>query len=538
MLRKYIYITTLCLLAHLGYADNPLAIAYYKAQQPAIAQQLLEQQLKNCTDNPSSCSPTELAQAYYYLGEIAFDAQQIDKAQSYYQKGWKASNDYPYNKVGEGKILLASDRATAQKMFDEAVKINKKDTKTLIAIASAYNNQKMSKEANSYLEKAQKLNSKDPAIYIYQGDVLFASKKPGEAAGKYEQAIYFDPDCSEAYLKYANVYQNVTPSLAISMLQKVITNHPDFLLAYNALGNVYSQQGQYAKAIDAYKKYMEGNLYASEDLVHYASALFFDKRYQEAGEVIAKGLSIEPDNFLLQRLNMYNAFETKDYDNGLQQATRFFNTPNGKFIWQDYLYQGRLLNATQQYGSSLKNLQKAVELADNHNEIYKDIANVYNSLGNDAKAAETYVKYMALEKDHVSISDYFQLGVYYYTAASTDSSDVSRSNAYLQKADSLFSKVSEQAPNSYLGSLWQARTNSMLDPETEQGLAKPYYETCLKNLESNKDKHPKELAECYRYLGYFYYLKKDLDNSRIYWNKVLEIDPSNKVAQEALQSIQ
>ena len=73
---------------------------------------------------------------------------------------------------------------------------------------------------------------------------------------------------------------------------------------------------------------------------------------QEDGEVIAKGLSTEPDNFLPQRLNLYNAFETKDYDNGIQQTSGFFNTPNGKFIWQDYLYQDRLLNATQQYEPS------------------------------------------------------------------------------------------------------------------------------------------------------------------------------------------
>ena len=69
------------------------------------------------------------------------------------------------------------------------------------------------------------------------------------------------------------------------------------------------------------------------------------------------------DNFLPQRLNLYNAFETKDYDNGIQQTSGFFNTPNGKFIWQDYLYQDRLLNATQQYEPSLENLSKAVKLA-------------------------------------------------------------------------------------------------------------------------------------------------------------------------------
>ena len=72
----------------------------------------------------------------------------------------------------------------------------------------------------------------------------------------------------------------------------------------------------------------------------------------------------EPDNFLPQRLNLYNAFETKDYDNGIQQTSGFFNTPNGKFIWQDYLYQDRLLNATQQYEPSLENLSKAVKLAE------------------------------------------------------------------------------------------------------------------------------------------------------------------------------
>ena len=85
---------------------------------------------------------------------------------------------------------------------------------------------------------------------------------------------------------------------------------------------------------------------------------------QEDGEVIAKGLSTEPDNFLPQRLNLYNAFETKDYDNGIEQTSGFFNTPNGKFIWQDYLYQDRLLNATQQYEPSLENLSKAVKLAE------------------------------------------------------------------------------------------------------------------------------------------------------------------------------
>ena len=131
-------------------------------------------------------------------------------------------------------------------------------------------------------------------------------------------------------------------------------------------------------------------------------------------------------------------------------------------------------------------------------------------------------------------ADFYQLGKYYYTAAAKDSV---LAKEYLLKADSLFAIVKERVPDSHLGHLWQARTKSQLDPETEQGLAKPYYEACIPILEKNKEKYSTELTECYRYLGYYYYLKQDMDSSRIYWNKILSINPSNPTALEALKNI-
>ena len=126
------------------------------------------------------------------------------------------------------------------------------------------------------------------------------------------------------------------------------------------------------------------------------------------------------------------------------------------------------------------------------------------------------------------------MGKYYYGAAVKDST---LATGYLTKADSLFAIVKERVPSSHLGLLWQARTNSLMDPETEKGQAKPYYESCIPLLEKDKDKYQKELSECYRYLGYYYYLKQDMDSSRTYWNKILDIDPGNKTALEALKNI-
>lgn len=525
---RNIYILIISLLATIAYADNNPGIDFYKAGEPGIAKKLFEEQLNS--------SPTEKAVALYYLGEIAFDAGQPAEALGYYKQGWETNPEYAFNKVGEGKILLKTDRPAAEKAFDTAIKVNKKNADTYVAIASAYSANGMETEAASSLENARKLNPNVPAIFLYEGDRLLALNKPGDAAGKYEQAIHFDPDCQIAYIRYAEVYQAVTPSLSVEMLQKVLANYPEYLLAQRTLGNVYSLQGAYAKATDAYGKYMAGGLYSADNLVHYASALFFDKQYDKAAEVLAKGKAMDPDNFLLKRLSFYDACETGKYQEGLDEATAFFRIPDGKFIWQDYLYYGRLLNEAKQYGRSLAALQQAQALSDSHAhpEIYKDIANVSLNSGDDNAAIEAYTKYIEQAGEAAEASDFYQLGKYYYGAAVKDSTLAA---GYLAKADSIFAIVKERVPSSHLGVLWQARTNSLLDPETEKGLAKPYYEACIPMLEKNQDKYRKELSECYRYLGYYYYLKQDMDSSKLYWNKILDIAPTDKTALEALKNI-
>ena len=43
-------------------------------------------------------------------------------------------------------------------------------------------------------------------------------------------------------------------------------------------------------------------------------------------------------------------------------------------------------------------------------------------------------------------------------------------------------QVAAKVPDNYLGNFWRARVNSLRDPETTQGLAKPYYEAALSIL--------------------------------------------------------
>lgn len=95
--------------------------------------------------------------------------------------------------------------------------------------------------------------------------------------------------------------------------------------------------------------------------------------------------------------------------------------------------------------------------------------------------------------------------------------------------------LGEKYPNNLLyATIMRARINSQLDPETTQGLAKPYYEQYIELAKKENPDNPKLLIEPYSYLGYYYFVKEDKANSDACWKKILEIDPTNATAKQAL----
>ena len=56
-------------------------------------------------------------------------------------------------------------------------------------------------------------------------------------------------------------------------------------------------------------------------------------------------------------------------------------------------------------------------------------------------------------------------------------------------------------------------------------------------LEQKPDATKSVLVECNSYLGYYYFVKEDYNQSKLYWNKILEIDPGNETATKALGGI-
>ena len=104
-------------------------------------------------------------------------------------------------------------------------------------------------------------------------------------------------------------------------------------------------------------------------------------------------------------------------------------------------------------------------------------------------------------------------------------------------ADSAFAQVTRTNPDLSVGYLWRAKSNTQLDPNNEKALAKPYYEQFTAKVKPEEaEKNKKDLIEAYSYLGYLSMKQKDNASAKTYWQKVIELDPANKKATDALAS--
>lgn len=537
-MRKHVITAIFALLVTAVSAQSNFGKDYFGIGEYTKAKEYFEGQLASAP-----------AESNYYLGLIAREEGKTDLAMSYFDKGIAADALYPLNFIGKGSLLLSTNQKEAELIFSTTLKKNKKNAEVNVAIARAYFQAGLKAMVPIKLEIARKVAKKSPLLYIFEGDMLVAEDKNGEAAGKYEQAIYFDPSNTVAALKYAEVYALINEDAAIAKVTPVITAHPDYTVAYRTLGRVYNSVGKYNSAIEAFVKYYgEGNC-AKEDIPRLASAYYFTDQYDKSIILLDEALAKDSMNFVLNRLRMYNAAKTKD-PIGVSIANRFFSIQGGNFIDKDYAAYATILADAGQFTEALEQYNKVLASSSAKPETYKELASLYTQMKDFPKAAETTQKYIDMIGgiDVAEGADYYSMGRSWYLAAQSVAKDTTDAGKllykdYLVKADTAFGTVCIKSPTSHIGNLWRGHTNAALDPETTLGLAKPYYEKSLELLLSKLDgttpmtnSNSKDLITIYRYLAWYSYVKDDKDNTILYCNKILALAPNNADAKALIDS--
>lgn len=426
-----------------GYKDG---IEYYKAGQYDNAITLLNRNLNS--------ADTDKALSLYYLGASYLSKGDTQKAKTYFEQGVAANPDCAYNYVGLGALALkAGDVNAAKDNFKKAQSLAKKNNEVLVDIARAYYNADHSaynKEIEDLLKKARK-NSKnaEPAIYIFEGDRLADAQQWNEAATQYEQAIYFDQDNPEGYVKYANVYYYVVPDYAISKLAELLQVNPNSALGQRELAEKYYLNGKWTRAAEQYGKYIANPNHFPEDKARYAVLLYAGGKYNDAINTSNEVLATDPNNFQVQRVIVRSYNELEDTPAALKASKAFFSNPAfaDRYNASDYTVYAALQMADKDTVASLNTLEKGLKAFPEDPGILTGLSDYYFDTKDYVKSAD-YGEQAVQKTEKPSRSDYYNATGPFLGVSSQLADDPEKAAAYAKRGIALIDKALEgYAPN-------------------------------------------------------------------------------------------
>lgn len=492
---------------------------------------------------------------WYYSGENQLASYFIDpvnipfesvakKALERYNNGITANPNEPLNYVGLGKVaLIEKNNPVALENFAKALSyvsflqgkrvkstIPKPEQATiLIRVADAYV-QVESKDTGmvfDLLRKAESLDSKNPELYLTRGDYyIYTLNNGSQAAANYKRSQDYSPQSKRARVRLGQLYTRIKvyPD-ALSYYQEALDIDPSFAPAYLEMGFLYAKTNQPEESKKYFKKYLDlssSNIAAKR---RYANMLIQTEDYKDA--IVQIQQILETDSVTYNDLNRalaYSYYEEKQYPSANYYIEKFFkNAPEEKISSKDYLYYGRIQIKNGKDSLGIINLTKSFETDSTNMDLLNEIAGAYIKSKRHQEAGDTYK--LKIQRSTGGVNDYYKMGRAYFDAKNWT------------EADSAFAMVNRMSVDFEPAYLFRARVYSNLDPDTEQGLAKPFYEKLVEKASADSVKYGKDILEAYNYLGYYYLVNKQYCESLGYWDKIVILDPANQNAKDALDDL-
>lgn len=439
------------------------------------------------------------------------------------------------------KQLVKNKPADYDKQLKAYTKANKKNAENLVAIGRALYENADYTNAAAFANAAFSAKKNFAPAFNLLGDIASVSEEDGgKAAGYYEQAILFDPKDPEAYRKYATVYRKVSIDDAVSKLEDLRTQRPDYPVDA-LIAHINYTCFRYNAAAEAYSRVAPNQL-SMREYAEYAYSLFKNKSYEKALGVIENGLKKDDKNSTLNRLGLYCAVKKKQADEAMKFANTLFtkiDKDSVKLTHMDYENYGQAYAIDSLYDKAIEKYNEGLRInAENESEkanLYMGISDAYKGMKDYVNAIKYYDQYMAaVGEDEQVANDFANLGTLYMLNARTKDEGTEERTALYKRADEYFVTLMEKFPDTEEYSTYQrARVHAGLDPDMEQALAKPFFEKVIELIIAhekidNTDKT--RLVSSYRYLlGYYNIMMKDKEKALFYAKKVQELAPSDNI---------
>ena len=185
-----------------------------------------------------------------------------------------------------GRIAIINKKnADAKGLLDKAAITSKmKNSEVLYQIGDAWFKPTTTdlKEAIYYFEEAYKLDLKNSTNMLALGDAYLENNEGGKAMSKYESAAEVNTKLTMAFVKIGRLNVRArTYDDAIAAYKKALSLEPDNALAHKELGEAYYLSKKYDLAKPEFKRYIELNKDDADAKTRFISFLFQSKDYEQ-----------------------------------------------------------------------------------------------------------------------------------------------------------------------------------------------------------------------------------------------------------------
>lgn len=279
-----------------------------------------------------------------------------------------------------------------------------------------------------------------------------------------------------------------------------------------------------------------------QDITNYAISNWLLGNRDKAVSICQTALAKNPRKAAWNRVAFYCYTDMKNSDQALAYADKLFNqSDSAHFTGEDYTYYGTALKDAKKLDEAIGAYQKALEInKDNEKQtklLYGNLSEVYMEKQDFDKAVDYLKKSFGAEP---TFDQYYQLAdIYTRVGDAMVKAKRPEANDTYKKAIDLYQSMKQKFPK-YLTTCnyLLADTYGKMDPDSKQGLAKPYYEEIIQKLDGVSDLQGGEkqmLNASYFYMMvYEINVKKDLPSAKNYAQKLQALDPDNEYAKQVL----
>jgi tetratricopeptide (TPR) repeat protein len=486
---------------------------------------------------------------FFYFGDLLLKMDNPDSARIIFQKGLDINPTNPLTHIGMARYFMATG---------DKVKGNQELTYATSLISTQANKKDMNmdekRQAIMYIEIAEdflvgsspdfdaaitnanmavKHDPKNPDAFLILGDAYYG-KDPVNgtpALNAYNAAAKLDPKSNKADVRIGRLYINgKNPQVAIGFFNHALKIDSTFAPAWREKGEAQYQLQKFDSAQKSLAKYLTLN---DGPLARYRYCLFLYKsgNYDEAIKQGQVSLAKDPSTIVIYRIMARAYLESKtasDPAKSIETWNTFFEKQKQMgappLFADDFVYRARAYSKNKQDSLAVLDFEKAMTMDTSRKDLYFEVATSYYIMKHYDKAAEYYKKKIDAAPDKANISDWVAYG------------RALQAQKDYKNADEAYKKAVASDPANPAGWLYRGKVNALIDTKFESDSTKIFYEKFYSLAIGDKEKNKRDLVTAARYLGGYYFIKKNFTCSKAWFNFVLELDPTQTKVKEQLDT--